>query len=60
MDPAGGGGVKFADPLDAVRHAAYRATSTGRPWGIYDLGRRVITAPLGRISAERLLETCHP
>jgi hypothetical protein len=52
--------VKFADPLDAVRHAAYRATSTGRPWGIYDLGRRVITAPLGRISAERLLETCHP
>lgn len=27
---------------------------------IYDLGRRVITAPLGRISAERLLEICHP
>ena len=52
--------MRFVEPLDAIRHAAYRAASTGRPWGIYDLGRRVITAPLGRLSAERLLETCHP
>ena len=52
--------VRFADPLDAILHAAYRATVTGQPWGVYDLGLRVVTAPLGRISAERLLETCHP
>lgn len=52
--------MRFANAIDAVHHAAFRATATGMPWGIYDLGRRVVTAPLGRISAESLLETCHP
>ncbi len=38
-------------------HAIQR---NGRSLWQVRLGRRVITAPLGRISAERLLETCHP
>lgn len=52
--------MRFVDAIDAVHHAAFRATATGMPWGIYDMGRRVVTAPLGRIGAHRLLEVCHP
>ena len=52
--------MKFYSPLDAVRHAAYRAMLTGSPWGVYDMGLSIITAPLGQLSDERLLEVCHP
>ena len=51
--------MKFSDPLDAVRHAAYRATLEDRPWGVYSLdGYR--TAPLGKICQGCLLEVCKP
>ena len=51
--------MRFSDVLDAIRHAAYRATETGQSWGVYSLGR-YIAAPIGRLSADDLLEVCHP
>jgi hypothetical protein len=51
--------MKFSDALDAVRHAAYRASLENRPWGVYSHdGYR--TAPLGQICPNSLLEVCRP
>lgn len=52
--------MRFADAIDAVRHAAYRATITGHAWGIYSLGGSVVAAPVGTFSASQLLEVCRP
>lgn len=51
--------MRFIDAMDAIRHAAFRALTTGEPWGVYWMDR-YIAAPLGRISADQLLEVCQP
>jgi len=51
--------MNFPDALAAIRHAAYRAFSSGQPWGVYFIGQ-YIAAPIGRLSSDDLLEVCHP
>lgn len=51
--------MRFPDALDAIRHAAYRAEITGKPWGVYALAQYHV-APLGDLSEAALLEVCQP
>ena len=51
--------MKFSDPIDAIRHAEYRAFISGRPWGVYAAGQ-YIAAPLGDISYKAMIEVCQP
>ena len=51
--------MRFHDVLDAIRHAAYRAEITCKPWGVYALAQ-YIAAPLGDLSDAALLEVCQP
>lgn len=51
--------MTFFDAIDAIKHAAYRAMMSGKPWGVYFSGQ-FIAAPLGRLDAEDLIEACHP
>jgi hypothetical protein len=51
--------MKFSDPIDAIRHAEYRAFISGRPWGVYAADQYIV-APLGDLSEAALLEVCQP
>lgn len=51
--------MRFIDAIDAIKHAAYRALISGRPWGVY-FSDQFIAAPLGWLDAEDLIEACHP
>ncbi len=51
--------MRFPDALDAIRHAAYRAFTSGQPWAVY-FSDLYIAAPLGRLSDADLLEVCQP
>lgn len=51
--------MSFSDPIDAIRHAEYRAAISGQPWGIYAIGQYT-AAPLGQLSEEALIEVCQP
>ena len=51
--------MRFPDVLDAIRHAAYRAELTGKPWVVYALAQYIV-APLGDLSDAALLEVCQP